>query len=49
MTITFAKSNYGNGLKQNRICRNIKINVEVPKKLTDKQMKIIEQLAAEGI
>jgi curved DNA-binding protein len=27
----------------------IKINVEVPKKLTDKQMKIIEQLAAEGI
>jgi hypothetical protein len=25
MTITFAKSNYGNGLKQNRICRNIKI------------------------
>jgi curved DNA-binding protein len=27
----------------------IKINIEVPKKLTDKQMKIIEQLAAEGI
>ncbi|MDD4861683.1 MAG: DnaJ C-terminal domain-containing protein [Smithellaceae bacterium] len=27
----------------------IKINVEVPKKLTDKQMKIIEQLGAEGI
>ena len=27
----------------------IKINVEVPKKLTDKQMKIIEQLAVEGI
>jgi curved DNA-binding protein len=27
----------------------IKINIQVPKKLTDKQMKIIEQLAAEGI
>lgn len=27
----------------------IKINVEVPKKLTEKQMKIIEQLAADGI
>ncbi len=27
----------------------IKINVEVPKKLTEKQMKLIEQLAAEGI
>lgn len=27
----------------------VKINVEVPKKLTDKQVKIIEQLAADGI
>lgn len=27
----------------------VKINVEVPKKLTDKQMKLIEQLAADGI
>lgn len=27
----------------------IKINIEVPKKLTEKQMKIIEQLAADGI
>ncbi len=27
----------------------VKINVEIPKKLTEKQMKVIEQLAAEGI
>ncbi|MEN6507678.1 MAG: DnaJ C-terminal domain-containing protein [Smithella sp.] len=27
----------------------VKINIEVPKKLTDKQMKMIEQLAADGI
>ena len=27
----------------------VKINVEIPKKLTEKQMKLIEQLAADGI
>jgi DnaJ-class molecular chaperone len=27
----------------------VKVNVEVPRKLSDKQIKIIEQLAADGI
>jgi len=27
----------------------VKINVEVPRKLTERQMKLVQQLAAEGI
>jgi DnaJ-class molecular chaperone len=27
----------------------VKINVEVPKKLSDKQIKLVQQLAADGI
>ena len=27
----------------------VKVNVEVPKKLTDKQARLIEQLAADGM
>ena len=27
----------------------VKINIEVPKKLSEKQMKLVEQLAEEGI
>jgi DnaJ-class molecular chaperone len=27
----------------------VKVNIEVPKKLSDKQIKLIEQLASDGI